>query len=360
MKNTLVRYFPAFLPLLALGLLCGCGHPPADAPKPAAPPMTVQLVKAYRGDITRSVTLPGNVTAWQQATLYAKVGGYLKTITVDKGDEVKEGTLIADIEVPELLADILKSKAEVEVAAVDYKRVSEAQKKAPELVTPQTVDDARGKFEVAKANLAHDETLLSFSKITAPFSGVVTRRFVDPGAFIPAATSSSTAQNAAIVTLADFSTVRVNVAVPEPEVPFVRKDTPVQVSFQELPGKTFTGKVTRIAYALDDATRTMIAEIDMPNPQRELRPGMYAMVKLGVEKHTDALLIPVEALVMEKANAFAFVVADSKAKKTAIKIGSNDGTKVEVLEGLPPDAAVIEIGKMTLADGQPVKVTEAK
>ena len=216
MKNTRVHYFPALLPLVMLGLLCGCGHPPADAPKPAVPPIAVQLVKPHQGDITRNVTLPGNVSAWQQAILYAKVGGYLKAITVDKGDEVKAGALIADIEVPELLADILKSKAEVEVAEIDYKRVSEAQKKAPDLVMPQTVDDALGKLKVAKANLEHDQTLLSFSKITAPFAGVVTRRFVDAGAFIPAATSSSTAQNAAIVTVADFSTVRVNVAVPEP------------------------------------------------------------------------------------------------------------------------------------------------
>jgi membrane fusion protein (multidrug efflux system) len=118
--------------------------------------------------------------------------------------------------------------------------------------------------------------------------------------------------------------------------------------------------VSRFAYALDDATKTMLVETDLPNPNRELRPGMYAMVKVGVEKHTDALLIPVEALVMEKVNAFAFVAADGKAKKTPIKVGFNDGTKVEILEGLPAEAAVILVGKTTLQDGQPVNVTEAK
>ena len=324
------------------------------------PPLEVKAVRPQRGEIIRYVTLPGSIRANQQATLYAKVPGYLKSLAVDKGDAVKAGQALAEIEVPELIADLAKSKAEVEVAEIDYKRVSEAQKKAPDLVMPQTVDDALGKLKVAKASLEHDQTLLGFSKIIAPFDGIVTARYVDPGAFIPAATSGSTAQTAAVVTVMDFNTVRVQVAVPEAEASLVRTGQPVKFTVEGLPGKAFEGKVSRLAYALDDATKTMLVEADLPNPNRELRPGMYAMVKVGVEKHPDALLIPVEALVMEKANAFVFVAADGKAKKTPIKIGFNDGAKVEVLDGLAADAAVILVGKMTLADGQPVNVTEAK
>src|SRR5262249_51142409 len=208
----------------------------------------------------RSRTPPATVRAWPEGTLFAKVTAYLKTITVDKGDEVAAGTLIADIEVPELLADRVKTQAEVEVAATDHRRVAEARKKAPDLVIPQTVDDADARLKIAAANLARIETLLGFTRITAPFAGVVTQRSVDPGAFIPAATAGSTAQNAAIVSLADFTTVRVYVAVPEPEVPFVTRDAHVVVTVQELPGKTFPGNVTRVAYALDEATRTMLAE----------------------------------------------------------------------------------------------------
>ncbi|MCX7010770.1 MAG: efflux RND transporter periplasmic adaptor subunit [Kiritimatiellaeota bacterium] len=284
----------------ALALLTACQRAESEA-KPPAPvaPVNVQLVRPQRGAISRSVTLPGSVAAWQQATLYAKVGGYLKSIAVDKGDDVKAGDTLAEIEVPELLADRAKYRADVNVAEVDFKRVSEAQQKAPDLVTPQSVNDARGKFEIAQANLARIETLLGFTKIIAPFAGIITRRQVDPGAFIPAATSGSAAQNAALVTLADFSTVRVNVAVPEPEVPLVKKDAPALISFQELPGKTFTGTVARIAYALDDATRTMLAEIDLPNADHALRPGMYAIVKLGLEKHSDALLVPAAAVLVE-------------------------------------------------------------
>jgi RND family efflux transporter MFP subunit len=327
------------------------------APSPAA---DFKAARPQRGEIIRYVTLPGSIKANQQATLYAKIAGYLKSLAVDKGDSVKAGQAIAEIEVPELLADIAKSRAEVEVAEIEYKRVSEAQKKAPDLVTPQTVDDALGKLKVAKASLEHDQTLLSFSKIVAPFDGIVTARHVDPGAFIPAATSGSAAQTAAVVTIMDFNIVRVQVAVPELETSLVRNGQPVKLTVEGLPGKTFEGAVSRFTYALDDATKTMLVEADLPNSNRELRPGMYAMVKVGVEKHTDALLIPVEALVMEKVNAFAFTVAGGKAKKTPIKIGFNDGAKVEVLDGLATDAVVILVGKTALTDGQTVNVTEAK
>src|SRR6185436_11377841 len=111
-----------------------------------------------------------------------------KTITVDKGDRVKEGDLIADIEVPEMLADIARYKAEVEVAELDYKRLSESQKKMPDLIVPQVVDNAKSKLEIGKANLERTQTLLNYAKITAPFAGMITKRMVDPGAFIPAAT----------------------------------------------------------------------------------------------------------------------------------------------------------------------------
>src|SRR6058998_781182 len=254
------------LALIGQGVISGCKPSPAEPAKDTAPSVAVQVVQPKRGPIIRNVTLPGEVKAYQQATLYAKVAGYLKTISVDKGDRVKEGDLIADIEVPEMLADLTRYKAEVTVAELDYKRLSESQKKLPDLVVPQTVDNAKGKLDVAKASLERTETLLGFAKITSPFSGVITRRMVDPGAFIPAATSGNSAQNAAIVTLTDFNKVRLQVAVPENEASLVAVDQPVKMTVEGLPGKTFEGKVTRFSYALDEATKTMLAEIELPNP----------------------------------------------------------------------------------------------
>jgi membrane fusion protein (multidrug efflux system) len=327
----------------------------ADAPKP----VEVGTTRPSRGEITRYVTLPGSIRANQQATLYAKVPGYLRSIAVDKGDKVQAGQALGEIEVPELLADLAKYRAELKVAEIDSTRLSAAREKAPDLVTPVSVDDAKGKFEIAKANIERIETLLRYSKLTAPFSGVVTMRYVDAGAFIPAPTGGNAA-SAAVLTLMDFSTVRAQVGVPEIEAALVREGQPVKVSVEGLPGKIFEGKVTRQSFALDDATKTMLIEADLPNTDLTLRPGMYATIKVGVEQHPDALLIPVEALVMEKTNAFAFVADGGKAKKRPIKTGFNDGTKVEVLSGLTGGEAVILVGKMTLADGAPVNATEAR
>ncbi len=344
---------------LLLTALTACLGLPLSAAD-TRPSVEFKVTRPARGEIIRYVTLPGSLRANQQATLYAKVPGYLKSLAVDKGDTVRAGQSLGEIEVPELLADLARHKAEVRVAEADLKRLSAARDKAPELVTPQSVDDARGKLEIAAASLERTETLLRYAKLTAPFAGVVTARFVDPGAFIPAATSGSAAQTAAVVTIMDFSTVRAQVAVPEVDAALVREGQPVKVSPEGLPGKIFSGQVSRHSFALDEATRTLMVEADLPNPDQTLRPGMYAIVRVGVEKHTDALTIPVEALVMEKANAFAFVADGGKAKKTALKIGFNDGAKVEVLDGVKGDESVVLVGKVALTDGAMIRTVEAK
>jgi membrane fusion protein (multidrug efflux system) len=360
-ETTLNRYqVTSAIAVATLGaLLLGCKDSSSEPPKQPAPPVAVQITQPKHGPITRFVTLPGEIKPYQQATLYAKVAGYLKTITVDKGDQVKEGVLLADIEVPELLADRARYMSEVDVADLDYKRLSESQKKFPDLVVPQTVDNAKSKLDVARASLERTESLLGFAKIIAPFSGIITKRMVDPGAFIPAATSGSTAQNAAIVTLSDLNRVRLQVAVPELESSLIATDQPVKLSVDGLPNRTFEGKITRFSYSLDDLSKTMLAEVELPNPKFELRPGMYAIVKIGIERKEDALLVPADALLIEKSGASVFIIADNKAKKTAVKTGFNDGTNAEILSGIKPDQAVILIGKKTLADGQPVQV-EAK
>lgn len=341
----------------ALTLLAVATHATAvDGPKP----VEVAVAHPTRGEIIRYVTLPGTIRANQQATLYAKVAGYLKSLTVDKGDRVQAGQVIGELEVPELQADLARFKAEVKVADSDYQRVSTAQRKAQDLVTPQSVDEARGRLDIASANLERTLTLLRYASITAPFPGIVTARFVDPGAFIPSATSGSAAQSAAIVTLADFNTVRAQVALPEVEASLAQVGQPVKLSVEGLPGKGFEARVSRISYTLDDSTRTMLIEADLPNPDLLLRPGMYATVKTGVERHSDALLIPAEALVLEKANAFVFLADGGRAKKTPIKTGFNDGTRIEVLSGLSGPESIILVGKLALADGAALTTKEVK
>jgi membrane fusion protein (multidrug efflux system) len=261
--------------------------------------------------------------------------------------------------VPELLADETQYKAETAVSRTNYQRMAEARTKAPDLIIPQTVDDLRGQWEVAQAKLQRTQTLLQYARIVAPFEGMITARFVDPGAFIPAATAGSTPQSAALLTLMDYRRVRVQVFVPEMEVPFIKNGVPAQVTVEELPGRPFPGSVTRFAHALDEATKTMLTEIEIPNPSGDLRPGAYASVRLEVERKPDALLVPVQALLVEKAGSSMFTVADGKAKKTPVQTGFNDGVNVEILN-MKIDQPVILVGKQALTDGQPVSVGEAK
>jgi RND family efflux transporter MFP subunit len=324
------------------------------------PPIEVQTIHPRRGSITRNLTLPAEVKPYQEATLYAKVTGYLKTIAVDKGDRIKQNEFMAEIEAPELLADVAKYKAELVVAEIDLKRLAESQQKAPDLVVPQAVDNARAKVDVAKANLERTQVLLNFTKLTAPFSGVVTRRMVDPGAFIAAATSGSTPQTAAILTLADFSKVRVQFAVPEIDAALVKEGQPVVLTTEDLPGRSFNCKVTRFAYAIDDGNKTMLVEAEMPNANLELRPGMYAMAKIGIQRKEDALLLPAEAVLVEKSGSYVLNVAGNKAKRTKVQTGYNDGSNVEIVSGINLQEQAILPGKRIVGDGQPIVITEVK
>ena len=338
--------------VVMLGLVSACsrseGQDPALAAAPATPVHTVHL---STGSITRSIQLPAQVMAFQQATLYAKVSGYLKSIAVDKGDKVATGAVLARIEIPELVAARAKQQAELRAAESDFRRLDESLQKTPDLVVPNMVDQARGRFEVARASVQESDTLLGYATITAPFAGVITQRFVDPGALIQATNGSS-----AIVSLMDFSRVRVQVAVPEIEAARVAVGQPVHLTTDNLPGKQFDGKVTRFTYALDVANHTMLAEAVLDNPELALRPGMLVTLRLGIERKEEAVLMPLEALVMEKANAFAYTVQDNKAVKRPIKIGFKDTKSVEVLEGVGLNDAVILAEQLKLTDGDPVRV----
>jgi len=330
----------------------------AAQPAPAVAEVTVTSPR--RGDIHRFVAIPGTVRANQSVTLHAKVAGYLKSIAVDKGDAVKAGQVLAELELPELLAERARHEAELKVASQEVQRIAAARAKAPDLITPQIADTAEGRLAVAQAALEQNATLLRYGRIVAPFAGVVTMRFVDPGAFVPAATAGSSPQAAAIVAVMDYSTVRVRIAVPEVEAARVRIGQPVVVTTDSLPGRIFQAQVSRHAGALDEATRSLLVEADVKNADLVLRPGMYASARIGVELHTNALLVPAGALVREKAAGFLFLLEGDKAKRVPVKYGFNDGAQVEILEGLPEGARVILPGKATLANGQTVKATEAK
>ncbi len=367
----------------------------------AAYAQELKFTSPSRGSVVRYVTLPGTLRPNQQTTIYAKVPGYLKSIAVDMGDTVKAGQLIAEIEVPELIAELVKAKAsiaravaeensaraetgkvkaEFDAAEIELKRLTQARRSAPDLVVPQQLDNATARHEAAKASqvqakaavelaaakkreleadLQRMETLLAFAKVHAPFDGVVTARLVDPGAFIPAATSGSAASTAAIVTITDAGVIRAQVPVPEAEAAKVTVGQPVKVIVDGLGGKTIEARVSRHAHALDESTRSLSVEADLPNRDHTLRPGMFATFKLGVERHDNVLRIPAAGLLTEKSGASAFLFIDGRAKKTPVKTGFNDGEMVEITSGLSGAEKVLLFGRTPPADGATVQATEA-
>lgn len=327
------------------------------------------VVKPSRGSVVRYVTLPGTLAPLQQATLHAKTTGFLQRIHCDLGDKVAFGALLAELQSPELEADLIKFEAESATlkpayvfAQQEYERMEKARKSSPDLILPQMLEKAKAELERAKAafnvvdaSAQRARALLAYTKVTAPFSGIITQRFVDAGALVPAG-STTAAGGSALLGLMDFSTVRVQVAVPEVDASFVALGQPVVLAVEGLAGKSFTSTVKRFSYALDAMTHTMRVEAELANADLALRPGMYATVKVGVQRHDNALLIPVDGLVMEKANAFVFLHLEGKAKKTPVTLGFNDGVMVEIASGLEEAASVLLVGKMTLAPDQAVKV----
>ena len=331
----------------------------------SAPNVTV--ITPPRRNLVRAFKAPGTVEAYQEVTLYAKASGYLSRILVDRGDRVRKAQVLAEISVPEMArerdvvaAQLDQAQAQLKVQQITSERLASVGESEPGAVTRQQIDEAQGQFQIAQGNVARlraelgrlDE-LVAYATIRAPFAGVVTERFVDPGALIQSGTGSAQAR---LVTLMNMDTVRVFVDVSEPDVPFVSRRTPARLLAEALPGESFGGTVTRYSIALDPGTRTMKTEIDFPNPGGRLRPGMYGVVTLDLETHTDALTIPATALLVEKDAAYVFTVVGGVAKRTAVKTGLNDGLVVEIEQGLSGGESVIVAGKGLVSEGMRVVV----
>jgi RND family efflux transporter MFP subunit len=310
--------------------------------------LDLPATKPQKGTIHRWISLPASFAPWQQVELKSRVAGYIEKITVDKGDVVTAQQQLIQIEVPELKADLIGHRAEVAAAEIEVKRLHEARAKSPDLILPQSVDDAEAKLAIAKAGMERTNALIDLAQIKAPFAGTITDRRVDPGAF--AAAGGDT-----LLQLTDVSTLRLQVPVIEIETALLKVGQQVEAKVDALGGAIVKGTITRIAGTLDAATRTMLIEADFKNDDGKLRPGMFATARIAVEQHDNATIIPVAGLVKEKANSFVFKHVDGKAVKTAIKPGFNDGVNVEVPE-LKADDVILLPGTVTLTDKQAVSI----
>ena len=374
------KSFLTCVAMMAAVTAFGCARP-ADSqsiPKDTRP--IVNVVHPQFGEMVRAINLPGDVVGYYETALHAKVTGYLQSISVDKGDWVKAGQVLAVIQVPELHSNLARATANLEIQKITYDRLKKVQESDPRLVSPEDVDAAYAKYQEATAAVQTLRTMVGYTQIVAPFSGVVTGRFADPGALIragggdfgvnetsglisPDATEGAGGHRTGggpVLTLAKIDKLRVYVYVPENSCPMIRRGTLAQLRFDEFPGRTFKGDVARYATSLDLATRTMLTEIDIDNPDHLIYPRMYAHVTLDLVRHPDALRVPTSAVSGAGDSAHVLVVRDGRLAEIPVSTGINNGAYVEITSGLKANEMVVRTFSNALTNGEKVRFDEPR
>ena len=382
---------------VSIALLSSCSRPAKTEAKsdPLKAP-AVAVVKAVREDLSHELELAAEFRPYQEIDVHAKVAGYLKQIYVDVGDRVKKGQLLAVLEIPELADDLTRASATTrrsdaelararnelersqsshEMAHLSYNRLAAVLKTRPNLVAQQEIDEAMARDRVAEAQVSSataalaaaqqqvhvssaDEgkvrTFMDYSRITAPFAGVISKRFADTGAMIQAGTASQT-QAMPLVRLSQIDRLRLVLPVPESTVPRIHIGAPVKVRVPAL-NRAFDGAVSRFSGSVDAATRTMETEVDVSNPRFVLVPGMYAYADLTLDRRSDALAIPVQAIATRDNKPTVMVVSeDKKVEERAVTVGIETPTKVEILSGLREGDLVVVGSRSLLQPGQMVE-----
>jgi len=329
---------------------------------------TVSVAKVTLQDLSKEDTVPAEFRPYVEVELHAKVSGYVKDMNVDFGDKVKAGQLLAMLEVPELRDDLTNAMAAEEKTESDYTnanliytRLLEVNQQHPNLVAQQDLDTAQATdlaagaaIAATRANVEKYQTMVSYTRITAPFDGVVTRRYADPGALIQAGTSSDT-QSLPLVRVSDNYRLRLDFPVDVDYVQDIHVGDPVQVQVSSLENKTFTGTITRFTRDVDDKTRQMMTEIEVPNTNLELVPGMYAYVNLQVEKRSQVLAVPTQAVMAGTPPTVYIVNNDNVLEQRAVTLGLEMPDKDEVVSGLHEGDLVVVGNPSGFQAGQKVE-----
>jgi len=359
---------------------------------------TVAVIAARVGTISNQLSVAGIFQPFQDVDVHGKVSGYIRHIYVDIGDRVHKGQTLAVLEVPELDAEVAGARAgitqtqqnierledevareEADYAAThaNYVRLKRASDQQPGLVAAQEVDDARardrsavaqvdaaksavaaaqGQLGVARANNLRVSSLVRYATITAPFSGEVTMRYADTGSLIPAGTSENDAQ--AVVRLAQSDVLRLRMPIPERDVPLLHVGTKVTIHVQAT-GQQFPGSVIRFSRDVSNATRTMLAEVDVPNPDLTLTPGMYADVTFALQQKTSALIVPASAIIQGDQPSVMLVDSSNRVLRRSVVLGTAGANEQEITGGLSAGDRVV-IGELsTLQPGEKVTPQEA-
>lgn len=348
------------LRLLLVAGACLLAGSCSKAPAPSEVP-EVAVARAARARLATTMTLQGEFHPYQDILVYAKVSGYVRSIGVDIGDHVMAGEPIATLEVPELsdqlaaaTASELHAETENAIAHLNYQRLAGVNLTQPNLIAQQDLDDAQAKdsataatVALAKADAEKYRTLMEYTRIAAPFAGVITKRFADLGSLIQEGTSSGTEP---IVELAEDDLLRLRFPVPESETPLIHAGKTVQCSVDAV-HRTFAGRIVRDEWAIDRSTRTMIAEVDVPNSGGDLKAGMYATVVLPLQTAPDAVAVPLQALSGGEQPTVMVVGTDGTLSERPVRVGMKTATEAEISSGLADGELVVVGDRSSLHPG---------
>jgi RND family efflux transporter MFP subunit len=390
------RWMMASFSALLMIALCACnGGKSAKVEANDESAVTVGVTSVTKKTLSRRLTLSSELVPFQEIDVYAKESGYVQKLNVDYGTHVKQGQVMATLEIPELAAQLEEDQAEIKNASnqvvraqhelaryeaqynalhLEYTRLNNVFQTQPGIVAQQEVDDAQGKdlaaasqvdagkasldaaqsqLAAAKAKLIHDQTLFDYSKITAPFPGIVTERYANLGTLLQAGTGSST-QAMPLVRLSEDDLFRLVIPVPESYVRYIRIGDPVTVNVPSL-NRTFPAKVARFSVDVRSDTRTMHTEVDVPNPQRLLLPGLYAEAELRLDQQADVPAVPVQALNHDGNQTTVFVVdADKQLEDRTVQVGLETSSDAEITSGLREGEQVVVSDRSGLKPGQKV------
>lgn len=353
--------------LIGLAIWKGAGHSTAEKAQPA---VVVGVVKVVRADLYNEVPLPAEFRPYVEVDLHAKVAGYVDKMNVDFGDHVKAGQLLATLEVPELRDQLhnamaMQQKAEADYTNADlgYQRLKTVSEKNPTLVAQQDIDDAFAKksaadaaIAAAKADVERYQTLMNYTRITAPFDGVVTHRYADPGALIQSGTSSDT-QSLPLFRVSDNYHLRLDFPVSVDYVKDIHLGDKVEVRVDSLDGKSFEGTVSRFTDRVNMDTRTMIVEVEVPNPKLEIVPGMYAEVHFKYHQQQNVLAVPVQCVAGDKQRSVYVINQNSEIEPRNVTVGLETPDRCEISAGLK-EGELVMIGNRALV--QPGEKVETK
>ena len=312
----------------------------------------VLVTPVGHGDGSRTVQIPATLHGYAETPVYAKIAGYLKSISVDKGDRVRSGQVIALLESPELDHQVANARATYDLQQITDRRNQTLRREG--VIAAQAADEAHARMLEAKATLDQLTATARYKIIRAPYDGIVMSRYVDPGHLVPQQTTPSSA-NTPVVAISTLAPIRVYAEIPQSVAPFVRDGDLATITVTEFPQRKFKGAVTRHPPALTSATRTMLVEVDLPNQDHALMPGMYASMEFDVSIPAGAPTVPDDALIFREGKPFVPVVRDGRLRLAAVTLGYDNGVNVQITEGIANDDLVaLNVGQ-TARDGDPVR-----